>query len=118
MNSCRTIERYELDGTPVYKDKAKFDTLDEAILECKKQNALPHRIHKVVSYKCKTCHKYHIGRNGKEITSKLRTRLQKENYKPTQEEQDKINLRNHKLNLEFANFKVVGKIDLSNIPKK
>lgn len=115
-NQCQTLERYEQDGTPVYKDKKKFNTLDEAIAECKKENAMPHRIHKVVSYKCNVCHKYHIGRNGKKITAKLRTKLQVLN--PTKEELDKRRQRNQKIAFEFAEFKVVGKIDLSKIPKK
>lgn len=117
-NGCKTLERYGDDGTPIFKNKKKFDTLDEAIIEAKKANAMPHRIHKVVSYKCKECHKYHIGRNGKEISLKLRERLEKENYKPTKEDLDKRRVRNQKIAFEFATFKVVGKIDLSKVPKK
>lgn len=30
-------------------------------------NVFPETIHKVVSYKCNICFKYHIGRNGKEL---------------------------------------------------
>jgi hypothetical protein len=116
-NGCKTIERYNTDGTPIYKFKKKFNTLDEAIVECKRLNAMPHRINKVVSYKCTVCCKYHIGRNGKEIKDKLRTKLQKE--KPfTKKELSEIRRINHKLNFESANFKVVGKIDLTKIPKK
>lgn len=115
-NQCQTLLRYEPDGSPVYKDKKKFDTLDEAIAECKKENAIPHRIHKVVSYKCNVCYKYHIGRNGKEISEKVRTKLQVQN--PTKEELDKRRVRNQKIAFEFADFKIVGKIDLSKIPKK
>ena len=116
-NGCKTLERYEPDGTPVFKYKKKFDTLDEAIVECKKLNAMPHRINKVVSYKCSICHKFHIGRNGKEITKKLRTKLLKENPLSKKELQE-LRRRNHKLAFELAEFKIVGKIDLSKVPKK
>lgn len=47
------------------KPKVKFDTLDEAIETCKKLNKDYKRIHKLVSYKCSKCFKYHIGSNGK-----------------------------------------------------
>jgi hypothetical protein len=33
-------------------------------------NALPDRKFKVVAYKCKTCYKFHVGRNGNTITDK------------------------------------------------
>jgi hypothetical protein len=71
----------------------------------------------VVSYKCSVCYKYHIGRNGKEIKDKLKAKLQKE--KPfTKTELNEMRRRNNKLAFEFATFKVVGKIDLTKIPKK
>jgi hypothetical protein len=102
-SECQTLVRTEEDGTMVLKDKRKFDTHDEAVAECKKQNAKPGRIHKVVTYKCKVCHHYHIGRNGKEIKDKYRDKLVKSNFKAK---------------LDSAEFKIVGKIDLSKIPKK
>lgn len=115
-NQCQTLERYEENGTPVYKAKKKFNTLEEAIAECKKENAKQDRIHKVVSYKCNVCHKYHIGRNGKEITPKLRNKLQ--TLYPTKEEIELRRKKNHQLALNLAEIKVVGKIDLLKIPKK
>jgi hypothetical protein len=115
---CNTLVRIEPDGTKVYTEKKKFNTLDEAIVECKKLNSLPHRINKVVSYKCKHCHKYHIGRNGKEISEKYRERLQSERYEPTPEEIEKMKIRIRASDIEHATFKVVGKIDLSKVPKK
>lgn len=117
-NPCQTLLRYEPNGQPVFKPKQKFETLDDAIKECKLLNAMPHRIHKIVSYKCTVCHKYHVGRNGKEITSKLKEKLIKESHTPTKEELDKRRNRNQKIAFEFADFKVVGKIDLTKIPKK
>jgi hypothetical protein len=114
-NQCQTLLRYE-EGKPVYKNKKKFNTLEEAIKECKKENAIPDRIHKVISYKCNVCHNYHIGRNGKEISNKLRTKLQKEN--PTKEQLAKEKQRSNNIALQFATFKVVGTIDLSKISNK
>lgn len=67
LNQCETLLYIDKEGNRITKPKKKFDTLDEAIEVCKKLNAQPHRINKVVSYKCKVCHKYHIGRNGKQI---------------------------------------------------
>jgi len=115
---CNTLLRIEPDGSKVYADKKKFNTLDEAIEACKTLNSQPHRISKVVSYKCRHCHKYHIGRNGKEISEKYRERLQSELREPTPEEVEKMKIRIRASDIEHANFKIVGKIDLSKVPKK
>jgi len=98
---CQTILRYNEDLTPVYKNKEKYKTHDLAVKACKTQNASSTQIHKLVTYKCKVCHTYHIGRNGKTIEKKYRQKLRKESstVKP-------------KRRLEF---KVVGKIDLSTL---
>ena len=69
---CQTLYRYNENGQPVYKAKRSFDTLDEAIEFAKFVNSQDNIIHKVVSYKCKVCHKYHVGRNGKELKEKER----------------------------------------------
>ena len=53
------------------KPKVKFDTMDDAIAECKKLNQDLKRIHKLVSYKCNNCFKYHIGSNGKLLKHKI-----------------------------------------------
>jgi IS30 family transposase len=60
----RTIKLNGADGSIILmkKPKKKFDTLDEAIEVAKKINSKSKM--KVTSYKCKTCHKYHIGKNG------------------------------------------------------
>ena len=67
---CQTLVRIESDGTKVFKYKKKFETLDEAIEACKKLNSQPHRISKLVSYKCGSCCKYHTGSNGIQIKEK------------------------------------------------
>jgi predicted CXXCH cytochrome family protein len=72
---CQTLERYDENLNPVLKNKKKFDTLDLAIEQAKKINSKDHIIHKVVAYKCSKCHKYHIGRNGKKLKEKERTKF-------------------------------------------
>ena len=69
-NVCKTFSHIDEDGNKVYKDKVKYDTLDEAIEVCKHVNSQPQTIHKIVSYKCTVCHKYHTGRNGKLVKRK------------------------------------------------
>ena len=68
--NCKTFSHLSLGGIKRFKDKVKFDTLDDAIEKCKVLNGKPNRTHKLVSYKCYHCHKYHIGRNGKPIQKK------------------------------------------------
>jgi predicted CXXCH cytochrome family protein len=72
---CQTLESYDENHNPILKSKLKFETLDLAIEHAKKVNSLDHIIHKVVAYKCKQCHKYHVGRNGKELTEKERNKF-------------------------------------------
>lgn len=62
---CQTIDYASLLLEPKFKPKVQFDTMDAAIEAAKKANAHPRQHHKLVAYKCKKCHKYHIGRNGK-----------------------------------------------------
>jgi hypothetical protein len=89
---CKTFSHIGADGEKVYRPKKSYKTLDEAIAECKKLNARDKQITKLVSYKCKECHKYHIGRNGKELSQKYKEKLTKTLPKPT--------------------FKIIGKINL------
>lgn len=60
----RTIKLKGADNSIILmkKPKKKFDTLDNAIIACKSINKKTKM--KVVSYKCKHCFQYHIGRNG------------------------------------------------------
>ncbi len=74
---CETIYHYDADLKPVMKPKQKFDTLDDAIERAKQVNSKDHVIHKVVAYKCTLCHKYHLGRNGKELTDKDRDKFKR-----------------------------------------
>ena len=102
---CQTKEYINENGEWVMKPKHKFDTLDDAIKAAKNENSKSERIHKVVAYKCNSCFKYHIGRNGKEISNKERLKLQKSGRKPKPLTfQEKL-----------ANVKIVGFIDLTKI---
>ena len=123
---CRTFSHISEIGRKTYKDKKSFETLKEAILECKVFNAKPKQISKVVSYKCKSCHKYHIGRNGTTLTEKYKAKLNAEldkifgsRRKRNQEtERKKIANNSDDMFTLTPNFKVVGKIDLDKVPKK
>jgi len=99
-----------VDGIKTIKKKVPYDTLEEAIAQCKFVNIQPKVTEKNVPYKCTVCHKYHVGRNGKPITEKYRNKLKDEaKDKSWQKKRDR---------LKNATFKIVGKIDLSKIPKK
>lgn len=92
--TCNTLTGDEKEK---YKFKKAYDTLDQAIAEAKRQNALDDHTQKLVGYKCTYCFKYHIGRNGKLLTEKDKAKLKAEikmNQKP---------------------MKIVGWIDLSKI---
>lgn len=60
----RTIRLKGADGSTILmkKPKKKYETLDDAIIACKSINKKSKM--KVVSYKCKHCFQYHVGRNG------------------------------------------------------
>jgi hypothetical protein len=56
------MEHFRIIGND-FIEKKKYDTLEEAIEAAKVINKHPQQIHKVVSYKCKLCCRYHIGKN-------------------------------------------------------
>jgi len=98
MNKCTTTSIDE-NGNIVEKKKKPFFTLDSAIVHAKLMNVRQDRVEKVVAYKCDTCFRYHVGRNGNIIKDKEKFKIQKSLEKPKM-------------------FKILGKIDLSTIPKK
>jgi hypothetical protein len=100
-NNCQTFSHLDELGRAVFKDKRKFITHDKAVEMCKALNLKEGQIMKLVTYKCVECHKYHIGRNGHEISKKYRSKLRKVNDKR-----------------DVISFKVVGKVDLSKFPPK
>ena len=106
---CKTVAGVDSVGRKVIKDKNSFNTLKEAIIACKNLNSRMDRTHKVVSYKCKGCSKYHIGRNGTIITDKYRDKLRKELGITKVREPKK------KDEVETPKFVKVGWIDLSKI---
>lgn len=97
-----------IDGKETTQPKKPFPTLDAAIEAAKKINAYPNITEKVVAYKCKVCHKYHVGRNGKILTSKYKNKL------ITAIENEEIKKKIAKV--KAISFKILGKVDLSKLP--
>lgn len=95
---CETLKGHDLLGRPILKNKLKYDSHDKAVEACKKLNLRKNQVLKLVTYKCKVCHQYHIGRNGSMITPKYRKKLRKEHEQ--------------KYATKPLGFKVVGKIEL------
>lgn len=58
------------DGKIVYVKKRTYETDKEAIEAARILNTKENRIQKVVTYKCPKCFKWHVGRNGNELTEK------------------------------------------------
>ena len=124
------------DGKEIIKPKVKYDSLKEAIMSCKGINAQGDSVQKLVPYKCRVCHKYHIGRNGMEITDKYRAKLnkdldlefpdrkanraKKEIYRLSQIDKKELITEHHDKHSNMsddrfpdAKFIVIGKVDLS-----
>ncbi len=93
-NQCQTLSHYDELGKPVFKNKFKYETHDKAVSACKTLNLRDKQITKLITYKCKICHKYHIGRNGKDITKKYVKKI------------------SNTIGKRELNLKIVGKIDL------
>lgn len=72
---CLRFSNIDLNGEKVFKAKKAYDTQEEAITDAKVLNLRPNQITKLVPYRCKDCHKFHLGRNGKPITEKDKKRL-------------------------------------------
>lgn len=75
---CHTIQGYDENHNPIYKQKKSWKTQDECIDVAKYINSQDHVIHKVVPYRCTVCGKYHLGRNGKKLTDKEREKHKKQ----------------------------------------
>jgi hypothetical protein len=106
---CSRLDKIDEQGVKHYTPKKPYDTLDEAIAQAKIYNRYNNT--KLVAYKCKTCFKYHIGRNGKIITDKERNKLIQHNSTRFNKNTTK------ELTFEegLQNVKIVGFIDLTNI---
>lgn len=109
--TCDTLVRTDQDGRNYYKPKKAYDTLELAIAEAKRRNASESQLTKLVAYKCTYCFKYHIGRNGKDLTKKEKEKIKKD-LNIGLKVVGKINLDTLKPNLPI---KVVGWIDLNKI---
>ncbi len=81
-------------------DKIKYNTLKKAQNFADEQNLLMKRKDKVVPYHCRICDKYHVGRNGEELT---------------QEDADEIWERTKPDKYRISGLKILGKLDLSKV---
>lgn len=59
-----------IDGKKV--PKKAYNTERQALDAAFRLNSCDHVIHKMVAYKCRTCDKWHIGSNGRELTNEDR----------------------------------------------
>lgn len=96
-----TFSHYNEKGEKVYKAKKTFETDKEAIEAARIKNLNPKTIHKYVAYKCKVCHKWHVGNNGRELTDKDREHYRKNGPKQT------INTNNNIKDFRTGYFKKV-----------
>ena len=62
-----TVEAYNLDGSKRYKVKKSYETELKAQKICFEINLKPETIHKLVSYKCPICGKWHIGHHNNKV---------------------------------------------------
>ena len=68
--ACRTLVKNE-NSAPIWKDKKKFKTFEDALFESRRLNNKPTTIHKFEAYKCKTCLRFHVGRTNKILVHKV-----------------------------------------------
>ena len=62
------------------KPKIKFNTECDAVLRCYEMNIRNGQVHKMVTYKCPVCQKWHIGNSHKILTEEERDKI-REKYK-------------------------------------
>ena len=76
-NSHWMILTYNPDGTPNQtKAKKAYDNDKDAISAARRINAFGHDIHKMTTYKCNFCGKWHVGHNHTILTNKEKKRCQ------------------------------------------
>jgi len=74
-----TIERFTENGSPMYKVKHDFDNELKAQQRCFELNLRSDTIHKLVTYKCPICNKWHIGHHSsKSLDEKDKKKIQKQ----------------------------------------
>jgi hypothetical protein len=105
---CTTIDKVIENGVTLTKPKKQFETLELAIAVAKIENAKDEHDLKVVAYKCNTCHKFHIGRNGKPLT-------EKERAKRKMELDTEVRKKEYQKSHPYSRLKVVGYVDLDKI---
>jgi hypothetical protein len=108
-NECQTIV-IDDDGNEVLKDKVQFKDKIDAMIKSKVVMLNKNVTDTLDVYKCGICNSYHIGRNGEKISD-----FDRKKYK-----HDLARLFKKRELERLKNFKpkIVGKIDLSTIPKR
>ena len=62
------------------KPKIKFNSEYDAVIRCYEMNIRDGQVHKMVTYKCPVCQKWHIGNSHKILTDEERDKI-REKYK-------------------------------------
>lgn len=71
---------YFKNGEPVYKDKVKYETKEEAQKKADEFNKQEKAIHYAIPYLCPVCGKWHIGRSRVELTDYRKRQLRNGTY--------------------------------------
>lgn len=73
-----TVEGFSINGSRTYKVKKSYETELKAQKICFEINLKPETIHKLITYKCPVCGKWHIGHhNDKVLDDEEKTKIQK-----------------------------------------
>ena len=73
-----TFTGFNSDGSKSYKSKRTYDTELKAHKACFELNLKPEMIHKMVSYKCPICQKWHIGHHNTILSEGEKTKIKQQ----------------------------------------
>jgi len=59
------------------KPKIKYNTEEDAVIRCYEMNIKEGQVHKMVTYQCPVCKKWHIGNSKKVLTPEEREKIRK-----------------------------------------
>jgi hypothetical protein len=76
MGERKKFSHFKIEGGKMPPKKG-YNTEIEAINIARFLNTKENIIHKMVAYKCPTCGKYHVGKNGTELTDEDREHYKK-----------------------------------------
>lgn len=108
-NCCQTIT-IDKDGKEHIKDKKRYISFKDANIVAKTYMSYEGIDEWLVAYRCSICNHHHIGRNGKKLTD-----IEKRKFK---REVDILTKKEELKRMKSFNPKIVGKIDLSKVPKE